>query len=309
MRTWQPTRPPASSLRARRLRRTFPCLRLSIFRAKPARTQCRQVEVWIEDTLEPEATHIHALLNIERELTLLGCQNGCGDGDLLSPEAVKALKKFGTAAEINEKVTNLADRVWKGKVLPMYKSYGKDPTRAYAGVRLILRVGREMALWGDLSANETAPELTSNWLQEVVNRTEHDAVNGHFYNLCPSYLSILQLMGIMDDKATFQKGFENWSERVATTMQKLDRLMFFDMVVKLHATGRSSDGGNMDITWMGKAKLHLEIQRERVTSDGRRFLSPCYKPEFLDGGRMRVNVVNFTLNGPQGGVQLVSPHS
>jgi hypothetical protein len=269
-----------------------------------------QVNKWIHDSMEPEAAHIEELNKITSELTHLGCENGCGDSDLLSADAVKALKKFGSVSDINEDVRKLANRVWTGKVQPMYSRYRKDPTRAFAGIGLILTVARDVAMGaGDNTAEGTASVEMNEWLQTVLNRIEHDAVNGHLYNLCPTYLATLQKMGIIDDTGVFTTAFRNWSDRVDATQQKLDKLLFFDMFVKLHVVGRTPDGGNMDIIWMGKAKLRLDIEREHVRSDGRRIFSPCFEPEILDGGKMHVNVADFTMNGPQGGVQLISPHS
>ncbi|HKF46173.1 MAG TPA: hypothetical protein VKB38_02365 [Terracidiphilus sp.] len=269
-----------------------------------------QVNKWIHDSMEPEATQIAELQKIAHQLTLMGCENGCGNSEELSADAAKALKKFGTVDDINDNVRKLANRVWTGKVQPMYSLYHKDPKRAYAGVSLILTVARDAAMGAGIDgALETAGREMDDWLQTVLNRTEHDAVNGHLYNLCPAYLAILVKMGVIGNAGTFGEGFQDWSDKVGAIQQKLDKLLFFDVFVKLHAVGRTPEGGNMDITWMGKAKMRIDIERDHVTSDGRRIFSPCFKPEFLDGGKMRVNVADFTMNGPQGGVQLISPHS
>jgi hypothetical protein len=233
---------------------------------------------WEAQVLEPEATYVKKLLNIQKTYELLG-------GETTIPrEAAAALKQYNFS-RIPDDVNRLVDRVYDGKAVPMAKKYKGEPKRAYAGIKFLLDVARQKELLsGNTTIDSEAVGLARDWVQSIADRIEQDILEGKKYNLCPMYTSIFRQILLMGGKDIDMSHYQQ-------TVDKIQKMMYFDVNLDMHVHVIPKDGnGGGDETWSGKAKLHLKID----------FQNACYTPEYVDGGTMTMTVTDLSLHDDEG---------
>ena len=71
------------------------------------------------------------------------------------------------------------------------------------------------------------------------------------------------------------------------TIQKLQDLMKFNVNLNLKVTMTADDGAHLYATWVGKAKLKLDLD----------FANSCYTPHWENGGKMAVSVTQWDMLG------------
>lgn len=77
------------------------------------------------------------------------------------------------------------------------------------------------------------------------------------------------------------------------------KVLHYSLILRLHVTGSGDQGGDMDITWLGRAGLTLSMDRAKG----------CYRPKF-DSDRLDVNVAGFSMVGAGGTpAELTSPRA
>jgi hypothetical protein len=240
-----------------------------------------QVDNWVAQNEKPEADYIKTLAQMGHELALL---QGLPSNEL-SPAALTALGKF-SESEINEALVKLGHRLYEGKGIPMAQQYDHEPKQAYAGIKFLLAVARDSAILNGLNGSSTsadgdeAIQLSKTWMQSIADKIDNDIVSGHKYNLCPVYASIFRQVELLGGPSTDMTSFQQ-------TVQKMQDLLKFDVKLNLKANGNMPDGSHFDITWSGKAKMHLDIDMS----------NSCYTPVVDNGGQMAVSVQNFTMIG------------
>ncbi len=258
----------------------------------------KQVAEWVAKAQEPEHTYMSGLLGMghfvaELESEKLGT---------LSPEAVKALSQFENSDAFMSDAVAIAGELVNLKADPMVRRYGKDPTRAYAGINFILAAGKTLALLG--GHNDGSDQLlqdAATWEKAVADKINRDVLSGHNYNLCPVYMQIIRSVEQLGGPST-DIDFYMWK------VQKMKDLLNFNLNMKLQVAIDDTDGSHMHATWAGKAKFKINLE----------LLNGCYTPIFDDEAKMAVNVSNWDMinveTNSDGGteiipVRLTSPHS
>jgi len=256
----------------------------------------QQVDAWLKQTEEPEATYMKGLAAMSRQVTLDRAL-----GNQLSSAAQKALSQFEDENAFMEDIGKLASRLLDGKAIPMAEKHDKEPRRAYAGIRLLLETAREAAITkGNKSADDEALGLVKTWTESITEKIDKDVVNGHMYNLCPVYAELYRQVELLG-------GPETNIEQFQKTIAKMQDLLKFNVTLNLKVTTNDEDGGHLYATWVGKAKLRLNLDLAKS----------CYTPQWESSGVMSVNVTQFDMlsivrdgNGNKERVPatLVSPH-
>ena len=254
-----------------------------------------EVDSWIKRAEEPERTHIQELVGIERQLAAYRALSAGS----LSPAAEHALLQFDSTDRIEEAIIQIANRLLYDKALPMGRKYDKEPKRAYAGILFLLDVARNQQLiqalktGSDRSGENDALALVNEWVLSIASAIDKNILAGHQYNLCPVYADIMRQAEMAGGAATDMQKFQ-------ATIAKMDKLLRFNVNMKLHAVGSQDDGSHYDITWSATALLHLKID----------FSKGCYTAEFLNDGKMAVKVDRFTMVTSNGApVELTSARS
>jgi hypothetical protein len=258
----------------------------------------QQVDAWVQQSQEPEATYIKGLLQMDKQATIYRSQGN------LSPEASHALNQFEGDAGFMADAGKLADRLLNDKAIPMAQNYDSEPRQAYAGIKFLLTVTRATALiqgWSSSNSEEDRViDLARIWTQSIADKIDKDVTSGHKYNLCPVYASIYRQVELLGGPSTDMAKFEQ-------TIQKLQGEMKFNVTSTLDVKTRADDGGHLNGTWVGKSKLTLKLD----------LAYSCYTPQFDNGGQITVDVTNFDSAGikhnPDGSVtqvpvELTSPH-
>lgn len=236
-----------------------------------------QVAAWVAQAQQPEVTYIKGLLAMDRQIQLLGGANS----NLLSPAAQKALGQFEDDAGFMSDAVSIAGELVNAKAGPMVQQYGTDPKRAYAGISFILSAGKTLALLGGDNgyANENQLiEDAKTWQQSITDKINDDVLNGHKYNLCPVYASLVRSVELLGGPETDMAAFTQ-------TLQKLQDMVKFNIKLDLKATDQEANGSHFDISWSGTAKMHLNLDLS----------NSCYTPVIDNGGQMAVQVQNFTM--------------
>lgn len=243
---------------------------------------------WVKKAEEPELTYMSKLADMDREIQLVG---GAGS-PILSRDAQKALEQFEDDAGFMKYISLLGNRLYYQKALPMGDKYHTDPKRSYAGIMFLLDAAKIHGLrGGETNDDNEALNLAHEWVESIIDKINQDIFQGKKYNLCPLYASTIRqammLGGSEPDMAKFQQ-----------TVEKIEKMMYFDVTLNLHVHVIPKDGsGGGDETWSGKAKLHLNID----------FRNACYTPEYVNGGNMTMTVTDFSLHDDEGRpVNLVS---
>ena len=259
-----------------------------------------QVGKWIAEAQEPEHTYIDGLLGMGKYVDGLDLSKSGS----LSPEALKALSQFEDGEGFMRDAVAIMSELVNWKAGPMVRQYGKDPTRAYAGILFILAVGKPLSSLGEARDKEDAEQLRQDaaiWENSLLDKIDRDALGGYNYNLCPVYLQIIQTVitegGRTPDIEVYKK-----------TAQKMKDLLNFNVNLNLQVKIDGDDGSHMHAAWTGKAKLKLNLD----------LLKGCYTPVFDNGAKMEVKVSNWDTisieTNSEGGkqiipVELTSPHS
>jgi hypothetical protein len=266
-----------------------------------AKTQGEEeVDAWLKQVEEPETPYAKALGDMARQVTIFRAF-----GNQLSPEAAKALRPFEDENGFLDDIGKLAQRLFGGKALPMAEKYDKDPKRAYAGIRFLAEASRNAALvqgWNSTNSQEDEViKLIQTWIGSIASRIDSEVLSGHQYNLCPVYLAIYRQVELLGGPATDV-------DKYMKTVQKMQDLLKFNVNFNLKVTMNGDDGSHLYATWVGKAKLKLELD----------LANSCYTPRWENGGQMAVNVTQWDMLGivhPSGDqsvpvpVTLSSPHS
>lgn len=238
-----------------------------------------QVQSWVAKSQEPEVTYIKDLLSMARKVALFGNANSPD----LSPAAQKALAKFGTEDQIIATAGLLAGRLLNGKAIPMARQYDKEPKQAYAGIQFLLATAKDASLLQGNSAEPSADEALQyarTWTESIANKIDTDVVSGHKYNLCPVYAEIYHQVALLGGSSDISSSFEQ-------TIQKLQKLMTFNVNFNLQVKTQTSDGSHLNATWTGKAKLKLNLDLN----------NSCYTPQWDNGGQMAVDVTQWDMVG------------
>lgn len=251
------------------------------------------VNAFIQVSEQPEVNEITYLISVERNNLLLeGLQSNS-----LSAPAEKCISKFASGT-IDDAVTRLTDRLVSGKAVPMAQQYDKDSKRAYAGIRLILDIAREMATlrsMGDASSEadqQSALDSARTWTETVANNADSDISQKHQYNLCPVYLQIFRNLESLGGSSVNTQTFED-------AVQKMDDMLHFDVTMDIHATGDPGQSGqmNLDASWQLKTTLYLQLDLKRG----------CFTPKLENNNDLQVTVQNFTLTAKGTQIDLISP--
>jgi hypothetical protein len=254
------------------------------------------VDAWITKSVSPEMGIIKDLLAMERQITpMLGLEK---QGEL-TPAAENALGKM-SLDEMSDAIAKLANQLLYDKALPMGRKYDTEPKRAYAGIRLLSEVTSEqmrLIALKEPNANTHGDDetlaLMATWLQSIANGIDKDIATGHRYNLCPGYVDIIR-------EAQTLGGPEPVMQKVQAMIDRIDKLMHFNVQMHLHAQDAEDDGSHYDIAWSANAQLHLKTDLSKA----------CYTPEFLDNGQMTVTVDSFSMVDSNGAtIELTSPRS
>ena len=258
----------------------------------------KQVAKWVAEAQEPEATNMKGLLGMGHFVAELESKKP----GTLSPEALKALSQFEDSAGFMSDALAIASELVNYKAGPMVRQYGKDPTRAYAGIKFILAAGKMLALLGgDKDDAQQLIQDAATWEKTVADKINRDVLTGHNYNLCPVYTQIIRSVQLLGGPSTDMDIY-------LQTAQKMKDLLHFNVNMKLQVAIDDTDGSHMHATWTGKAKFKINLE----------LLNGCYTPVFDDEAKMAVNVSNWDMIGIEtnsdGGsqiipVQLTSPHS
>ena len=255
-----------------------------------------EVEAWIARSVNPEMNIIKDLLAMERQITPMLALETQGE---LTPAAKNALGKI-SLDEMSDAIAKLANRLLYDKAFPMGRKYDTEPKRAYAGIRLLSEVTREQMLLitlKDSRANTHGDDetlaLMGTWFQSIANGIDKDIAKGHQYNLCPGYADIIREAQILGGSGPDMQKFQAMIDRI-------DKLMHFNVQMHLHAQDAEDDGSHYDIAWSATAQLHLKVDLSKA----------CYTPEFLDNGQMAVTVDSFSMVDSNGTtIELTSPRS
>ncbi len=241
------------------------------------------VDQWVKQSMEPEATYSKKIGSIAKEVA------GFRSGNL-SDQARQALSPFGDEKSSLASMALLAERVYEKKALPMAEKYDTDPKRAYAGIQFLLSATRDYLLLAPnlpvktVASDEYALSLVKKWVQTISDKMEQDIFEGKKYNLCPGYVAVIRQLLLLG-------GSEPDLNKLQATVEKIEKMMYFDVNVSLHVHVVPANGsGGGDETWSGKAKLHLKIDYQNA----------CYTPEYVDGGQMTISVKDFSLHDDEG---------
>jgi hypothetical protein len=238
-----------------------------------------QVDAWIKQVEEPETSYAKALGDMARQVTMFRAL-----GDQLSPAAEKALSPYEDDKGFMDDIGKLADRLFNGKAFPMAEKHYQEPKMAYAGIRLLAETSRDAALtqgWSSTNSQEQEViELIKKWVQSITKKIDSDVLSGHQYNLCPVYASLYRQVELLGGPATNM-------DQYMQTIQKLQDLMKFNVNLNLKVTMNGDDGSHLYATWVGKAKLKLDLD----------FANSCYTPHWENGGKMAVNVTQWDMLG------------
>ena len=245
------------------------------------------VDAWIESSEQPEKRDIVDLLTMDKQIVSYKAD---GEWGKLSAAAQDALRSF-SQRDVEDAVVRLADRLLNDKALPMGRKYDNEPKRSYAGIRFLAEATRTQELLVGLDPNrykdtrgfvdrdDETFSLMGVWIQSTAYGIEKDIEAGHQYNLCPVYISTLR-------SAQMVAGQKPNMQKVMEMIQKIDKLMRFNVQMRLHAQATDEDdGGHYDISWSATARLHLKVD----------LANACYTPEFLDNGQMAVSVDGFSM--------------
>jgi hypothetical protein len=236
----------------------------------------KQVQAWLKQSEEPESSYIRGLMAMSKQLAAHRAE-----ANRLSPAAVHALYDFEDEQGFLADAGRLADRLLTGKAFPMAEQYDKDPTRAYAGIEFLRAAGKQASLLQGRSGEVAADDglaYARTWAQSIVNKIDTDIVAGHKYNLCPVYAAMYRQVATLGGSADVSENFQQ-------ILQKLQKLMTFDLNMSLKVHMPSNDGGHLDASWTGKATLHFTIDVK----------NSCYTPHWENGGQMAVNVTDWDM--------------
>ena len=246
---------------------------------------------WVEKAEKPETTYIAKLQEMDKQIQLFG---GAGNPNL-SSAAQHALSQFEDDKGFMDYTSRLASRLYYQKAIPMGEKYHTDPKRSYAGIMFLLDAAKIYGLRsGNANSDNEALNIAHEWVESIIDKINEDIFQGKKYNLCPLYAGVIRqamlLGGSEPDMAKFQK-----------TVERIQKMMYFDVTLNLHVHVIPKDGnGGGDETWTGKAKLHLNID----------FKDACYTPEYVNGGNMTMTVTDISLHDDEGNMAtLVSSHN
>ena len=275
-------------------------------------------ENWVKQSMEPEKTYMTGLLSMANYIAKLKSSpwNNLTHGqqmaaqetlpasqiqqmkqsnwDKLSPAAQQAIEQFDDPESMINDTRRIADDL-VNDAGEMATRYDRDPTRAYAGTMLVSTVQKQLQLLGERSDhplisidlnNESRAEMQvlQQWLGAVRNTIDNDIFSGHKYNLCPVYMSIIRQILTAGGSAG---GSLNSASDYTELLGKLNKATEFDLNLKLVATGVERDGSNLHATWIGKAKLKLNVNLDQS----------CYTPQWEDAKGLQVVVQNFHMTG------------
>lgn len=120
-------------------------------------------------------------------------------------------------ARIQIAIQRLADHLISGKVIPMEQQNLGEPRRAFAGIEFVLVAAQKV---GQLNVQatevQTSLDLARRWQQNVMDRLKSDIEQGHQYNLCPAYFTLLRQLALLSsdylvvDAEAIQKLMDEW---------------------------------------------------------------------------------------------------
>jgi hypothetical protein len=251
------------------------------------------VETWMKQAMEPESSAIQGLIQLDHELQNMGIP---ADKSSLTPSARTALSEF-SVDDMEDSAVRLSSRLVGDKAIPMGEKYDTEPKRAYAGTQFLLAASRNQSMVQGLKKSPDRSHegiilsLVARWFQSISDTMDREIVNGHAYNLCPVYVDIIR-------EVQLAGGPSADLARLRAVLDKMDKLLTFQVRMQLHAEGHGDDGGKMNISWTLQSLLHLKVDQQRS----------CYTPEFINGGKTSVRVEFFQLETAKGDrVQLTSP--
>lgn len=199
-------------------------------------------------------------------------------------------------SELSADIVKLERRILNGKAIRMAEKHDTESKRAYAGIKFMLTAAHEHGLVSgaaDPQDEDVIAPYVAKWMHSITDNLERDVMEGHEYNLCPTYMTMMQ-------QARLVAGYTPEAVDLIALADKMDKLLTFQVHMQVHAEGYGDDGGKMNIYWTVASKLHLKLDQERS----------CYTPEFLDNGKAEVKVDMFQLVTAKGeNVQLTSPRS
>jgi hypothetical protein len=236
-----------------------------------------QVAAWVAQAQEPEITYIKGLMEMDRELQLVGGANS----DLLTPAAQKALRQFEEDAGFMNDAAAIANELVYSKAEPMAKQYGKEPKRAYAGIMFLTSADKSLqSIGGSSEGAQHSPlmQYVQIWEQALADKVQTDVLSGHQYNLCPVYAAIVR-------QAQMLGGPETDVAKYTEMLQKLQDLVKFNVNLDLKVNIDGKDGSHMHAEWTGRSNLTLKLD----------LANSCYTPQFDNGGKMAVNVANWDM--------------
>lgn len=248
----------------------------------------QQVAAWVQQSENPEVQYAGQLLKMAHDLAVLDQL----DRAQMSAGAQAALNTYSSDQAMNAAAALLRE-LFNNKVVPMANQYSNDPTRAYAGTKLVLDAAHQAALLdtqNSSSYDNQAIQLTQQWIQAVASKIDSDILSGHKYNLCPVYASIYRQVALLG-------GPEADASNLEETLNKIDQMMHFNIEIDLNGSAAAGQGG-WQASWQAKGKLYLKVDPS----------NSCYTPQ-LDGGVMHVQVQNWKATGNSGSVTYVSPYS
>jgi len=236
-----------------------------------------QVAAWVTASENPEVAKA-------AELTAIAHQAGLYQqlpAGTLTPAAEKALGQFNESA-INQALAAIGNRLMQ-KSYEMAKSYDKNSKMAYAGIMFLLKAGRDGILLvafqsGSSQSDSQTMQYVSTWTASIVDDIETKVLSGHQYNLCPVYAELYRDTELLGGPSTNMDQFQK-------TIEKMDKLMTFNVNMNLKVTTVGSDGSHLNATWTGKAKMKLDLDLGHS----------CYTPKWENGGQMSVNVASWDM--------------
>jgi hypothetical protein len=258
-----------------------------------------QVATWITQSEAPEVTDINGLLAMDKQVQAYTAQF-----KVLSPAAQKALGQFEDDAGFMSDAGKLADRLLTGKAIPMAQRYDSEPKQAYAGISFLLAVSKVASLiQGSNSSTQgdQVIQLAQTWEQSISDKIDSDVASGHKYNLCPVYAEIIRTVELLGGPQTNTATF-------AKMLDKLQKIVTFDLYLNLNVKINGNDGSHMYAAWAGQGRFQLTLD----------LVNSCYTPAFQESGKIDYFVPTWDMTSvqtdPSGHkktvpVELVSSHS
>jgi len=114
-----------------------------------------QVDKWIKQSMEPEATYMTTILADGKQVTLMRAF-----GNELSPAAERALNQYGSDDSFVTDAAAVSSILVGEKATEMANRYDKNPHMAYAGILFLLQAARQADLLGG-HYGDSAIQLTS----------------------------------------------------------------------------------------------------------------------------------------------------